>query len=667
MARNVKIGTPGIKSVLRKLKFSQTNFCKSLVEYIWNGFDAKADTVELKMEFSKAGTLQKLSVKDNGTGIVQEELAHKFEPFFESDKVLLPKMEKHSSEFHGSIGIGRLTFFTFAYFAKWTTVYTKNNKNYKYDIGIEANSLKNYTGLEESPNSTKDPTGTLVTFSGFLKQMNDMKIMDEVLKYLKLEFGWYLELNKPFNKRLIINGIELDYSDIIGEDSEEFSIKCGSPEKSFDVKYIRWKEKLTEEYSKFYYLKSDKIEKYKENTTLNNQGDQFYHSLYISSKYFDDFNFASDIDSPQKAISGGVKSDEIFKLLLEELYVFLRRKRKPFLKEHSGAIIEDMKRENVIPSKTIDEIEQIQNQELETTIRGIYEIEPKIFSNLKIEQKKTLVGMLKILLTSEERGRILDIIEQVIKLDSKEREELDELLKVTKLSCIIKTMNLIKQRYEVLESLKKINFDKDFGANEVHHLQKIVENNTWIFGEQYHLIAAAEDDFEKALKKHRKEVYGETEVEPLDSPDKKKQVDIFLCKQYSNQNKVHNIIIELKHPQKNLGEKEVSQIKKYFRVILNESRFNANNYTWEYILIGARFDSTGFIESELKDSERYGEEGLIHKVDNQKIYVRKWSDVLLSCEQRHQFLNQHLEIEKSKIANTIKTPEDAVMKAQHTQ
>jgi len=144
-------------------------------------------------------------------------------------------------------------------------------------------------------------------------------------------------------------------------------------------------------------------------------------------------------------------------------------------------------------------------------------------------------------------------------------------------------------------------------------------------------------------------------------PDKKKQVDVFICRQRKDGiTGVHNIIIELKHPQKNLGEKELSQVKKYMRVIQSDARFNGDTYTWEYILVGTRFDASKYIEGELKNAKSYGEDGLVHSQDNHKIYVRKWCDVINLCELRHQFLNDKLEVQKTELTKDIKTADDAI-------
>jgi len=560
MAKNVKITTKGIKTILKRLKFSEQNFQKSIGEYIWNGFDAKASKVEIEMIFNKIQTLEKVSISDNGTGIGLNQLSEKFDPFYESDKVLADaRAEKHSSLYHGKKGIGRLTFYTFAHFAKWTSVYKEKNKNLLYDVEINAATLSTYKEPDQKPLETKKNTGTLVSFSGFLKHMNDSKLLERLIEYLKYEFGWYLELNKEKGLKIIVNGEELDYSDTI-TNKEEIVLRCGEPEQVFYLKYVQWKGRPNDEYSRFYYLNSGGVEKYKEHTSLNNQGDEFYHSVYLKSKYFDDFNFYTSQGEGQQAISGMIRSHRTFKELLEKVYDFLKIKRKPFLKEKSEEIVNNLEKENFLFFDDKSEIDKIKKNELKFILRNLYETEPKIFSNLNQEQKTTFIGLLNLILDTDERDRIITIIEKIVRLEPGEREELANVLKVTELSNLIETIKLIQKRYQILQILKRVNFDINFKANEVDHLQKIIEDNTWVFAEQYSLVAFAEDDFEKALKNHRKILCKDDKEVDINHPDKRGQVDLFICKQQKNGGKVHNIIIELKHPAKNIGEKELSQV-----------------------------------------------------------------------------------------------------------
>lgn len=669
MLDRVIITTEGIKQNLKRLQFTPTTFYKSVAEYIWNGFDAKATEVILNYKFSESGTLKELVIKDNGIGIDHGELENKFKVVFDSEKTKDGIIDKNRSEIHGRNGIGRLTFFTFANFATWTTVY-KNGLNYKYKIEISADSLELLSGMERSPEKTTEPEGTVVTFSGFhtarifhksreLPKSNKREFMEKVMMdNLKKEFCWFLELNTSKNYKLIVNGERLNYSDLM-DNPVNFKIKHPESDTEFKVRYIRWKYPLTNEFSKFYYLNENDENMYKENTTFNKKGDKFFHSLYISSKYFNDFNFDSEETSSQKTIIGGVRSDEIFKYLKSELENFLRVRRKPFLREYAKRIINEFENEGIIVRKGKSEFELIQIDDLENVIKEIYTIQPKIFSTLTREQKQTIVGLLNLVLNSEEREQVMEIIDQIVKLDTTERTELKNLLKITNLNKIIKTLNLIKDRYQVLELLDQVLFTPELGTKEVPHLQEIVENHTWIFGEQYSLVAAAEDNFEQALHNYIKILTEEDEEITLDHPDKQKQVDIFICRQNKTYNTVNNLIIELKHPKVNIGEKQLSQVKQYMRTILSIDRFNANNYKWEFILVGNRFDSSGYIEGEIENKGNR-EDRLVYEKGNHKIYVQTWSDILLACKIRHQFLDEKLQIDKNKLVEELKSADEAV-------
>lgn len=676
MPDKIEITSKGIKSQLKRLKFTENLFFRSIAEYISNGFDAKATTVNVNYEFGGEGNLRKLEISDNGTGINHRELTTKFKPIFDSEKLKNGVINKHSSKIRGRNGVGRLTFFTFAHTAKWITTFQENNENFTYPIQILAKNLELYSGAEEKPEKTKNATGTTVYFSDFKRPVKSKSATyspeTEMLTYLKKEFAWYLELMKPFNFTLTINGNPLDYSDIIQE-RDEVTIENKKNGESFQILFLRWSCQLHDQYSKFYYLTNDYDEKYKDNTTLNLQGDKFYHSVFIRSDYFKDFDFESAEKQDQKTIVEKNRSDENFKFLHTELLRYLKYKRKPFLKESAKKLIESYVQEGIIPKRGKNEFELIQDKDLENVLRELYTAQPKIFSHLTTEQKKTVVGLLNLVINSEERERVLDVVEQFVNLESSEREDLRKILRVTSLTKIIKTINLIKGRFEILELLNKVLFVPEFGANEVNDLQKIVECHTWMFGEQYSLVATSEDNFEKALRQYHHILTEKDEdlTEPGDGnivihPNRLKQMDIFICRQQEDHKTVHNIIIELKHPKISLGEAHLSQVKKYLRTIVEIPQFNADGYSWDFILIGNKFDTTNYIEDELLSNKSKGEHGLVHRVKNYSIYVAKWSDVLLECKRRHKFLNDKLELEKENTVKYLKTPAEAVQLAKES-
>ena len=103
-------------------------------------------------------------------------------------------------------------------------------------------------------------------------------------------------------------------------------------------------------------------------------------------------------------------------------------------------------------------------KDLIETIKNIYYVQPKIFKGLKKEQEKTLVGFLNLLLDSDERERILTIIDGVVNLTEDERIQLSNVLKTTSMSKINRTINMMHNRLEVVECLKLLVYD--LGADE---------------------------------------------------------------------------------------------------------------------------------------------------------------------------------------------------------
>ena len=254
--RQVSITTEGIQRNLKKYKPID-----ALCEYIWNGFDAQADTVYLKLYTNEFGLINKISVSDNGTGIVYEELNNKFKPFNDSKKADNSKIVNHSLP-HGRQGIGRLTFFVFAQMARWNTVYVRNGEKYEYYIEMEKDSLNQFddNGGNE-PKTTVKETGTEVIFT----QLQEFS-KDEIIEHIKNEFFWFLELNKNRGYKIYIDDGLLSYEDFV-EKRVDFmpDIKL---KHDYKISIVQWKQSLGKEFSKFYYLDSFGTENIKKQRNL---------------------------------------------------------------------------------------------------------------------------------------------------------------------------------------------------------------------------------------------------------------------------------------------------------------------------------------------------------------------------------------------------------------
>lgn len=658
MVRSVKITSSGIKKILKNY-----NEKFALAEYIWNGFDARANTIHIEYSANELGQIETFTIKDNGYGIDLSKLSLKFNPFYESEKAIEVSSPKHTSIMHGKNGVGRLTFFTFAQNAKWTTTYKEEDELISGTVQINIDGLNSYQhDIFNKP--IHNQTGTEVSFYNVSISKQDFE--NSIIPFLVCEFCWFLELNKARNYSIFVNGEPLDYNQNIRDSKDEIEIIYNPSSTLFRVKFIQWEKSLHKEFSKYYLLNDSEVEVYKDYTTLNKKGDEFFHSVYISSDFFNDFDFKSNEEETQSKLFGKAKSSPEYKYLIKEVNKLLREKRKPFLRIYASRLVEKYQQDGILPAYENEWEEKYKKPQLEETIIGLYEAQPKLFTALNIDQKKTFVRLLDLLLDSNERESLLKIIDEVVELETEEREDLAKLFKTTKLNSIIETIKLIEDRYRTFYLLKDLVFNPDLKANEVDHLQKLIESHYWIFGEQYHLVTAAEPKFEEALRRYVYLLTKEDTAPEIDHPHKLKEMDIFACRQNVLSDRIENIVVELKHPQINLGSKQYNQVYNYLDVILKQQDFNAPNMYWEFYLVGNKFDSSNFIKNLINTNKPHGHRSLIQYLEDGriKVFAKTWSEIFADFEIKHKFLNDKLKLEREQLTNELNSAKEVVEAAQ---
>jgi len=647
-AEDVQITSDGIRNSLKKY-----TSLDSVAEYVWNGFDAGATKIDIVIETAELSSILKMQIIDNGSGIDRNYLAQKFKPFYQSDKIYDPN-DKHSST-HGKNGVGRLTFFTFATHAQWDTVFSQDEKKYVYVINVNTTNLQQYTpsDLAESNSST----GTTVTFENIF----DAELSTDTIRFsLAKEFCWFLELHKHEKYSITINGKELEYSHLIIKNYQKEFVYEATGVK-FIVDFVCWNTKL-DEYSRYYYIKSNGNELAKETTKLNQKGDKFYHSIFIRSAIFDDFDINMKKLHDSTLGTRRTKQSPEYIYIMQEVNQLLIDERRPFLKEYVSKVIEDWDVKSAFPYfDPKNHLDIYKTSQIEDLIANLYIVQPKIFSgSMNKEHKKTFIRLLDLTMQSGEIDSLFQILEEILEMDSVERQDLAEILKYTKMSNITKTIRLIKDRYQAIDDLKTLVYNADLNANEVHHIQKFIENHYWLFGEEYALVTAAEPNFEEALRRYLHILHKEYSDKTVTHPDRLKQMDIFAVRQYLRSGRCDNIVVELKHPDVPLGESQLSQVKEYMRVIQATPEFNNPNAYWNFYLIGNRFNNNGYIQDELESHKTHGEPSLVHNKGNTKIYVKTWSEIFDDFEVRYNHITRTLELERQKLQREFENANDVV-------
>lgn len=391
------------------------DYKKSIAEYIWNGFDARATTISLDFEGNELGYLSSFSISDNGTGIDPETIDDTFGNFLDSRK--RDPFNKESYQ-RNRKGKGRYAFSTFANKCKWQTRFeAADGKIFKYDIVINKGDLQ-YFVLEDKKLATNTTTGTVVSFHDFFNLSSTSLLNKEFKDYLSSEFGWFLFLNRERNYKILINGIELAYDEIIG-DSEELIHEIG--EDAFKIIFIRWNQKIGDKYY-FYFIGSNRKEAVKKHTSFNNKAIDFHHSVYVTSTFFNDFNETTD-DSPVLDFSGKNQSHLSFKSLLKTLNSLTSEKEKHYIRDiQADRLIQDYQDRGVIPEF------KIKADGLEHVVKEIYCAEPRIFQTSNNQQCKALVGLLNLVLATGHSDSIIEVIESIVELTDEEKENINRVL-----------------------------------------------------------------------------------------------------------------------------------------------------------------------------------------------------------------------------------------------
>ena len=354
----------GLKNALKNFTVEE-----SVIEYIWNGFDANADTIFINEVKNSMNGTDYIEISDNGSGIARPGLDIKFKPIFQSEK-LSSNFFKNDVNIKGKKGIGRLSFYNTAYSAKWLTTYNDGAINKKYSISVSGADLTSFVPSDEIETTT--PTGTTV-YLYFSQNIN----FDNVVTAIAIEYAWYLNVYK--SKKIIINGKQLDFSFLlVNRDSKKGDIN----DIQYEIEICVWTQKLNEEYSKYYYLDDNSEVKFKENTTLNNKGDSFYHSVLIKSNLFDDFVFESS-NYETNLLGAKNKNCASYKALKAVADELLNSIRKKFIRKYTSKFIIDLKKAGHYPKYDKNNVVDVfKEEQLDDMVSNIYYFEPKIFSSL---------------------------------------------------------------------------------------------------------------------------------------------------------------------------------------------------------------------------------------------------------------------------------------------
>ncbi|MBF8223744.1 hypothetical protein, partial [Halomonas sp. 328] len=301
-------------------------------------------------------------------------------------------------------------------------------------------------------------------------------------------------------------------------------------------------------------------------------------------------------------------------------------------------------------------------------VKKLYIVDPSIFNNTKEKPLKILIALIDKILVSNENDTIFDVIGEILDLSESQIEVLSDQINNSSLENIVSTIEILQKRELAVHKLREIMVKHYKEVLETPDLQGIIESNTWLFGNQYTIIGAEEDDFQRVALNLRESVKGieiidENDFEPADLDaglsiaGVRRQVDLFLARKKLNFNSrgesyYQCTIIEIKKPAIALNEKHLKQIKDYARIISEHAGFSMEKMRFEIILVGRKISERDFdINSALETAEAKNEPGLVFSTKNDRIkgYVKTWGTIFAEFDLSNHYLLERLKTKRNSL------------------
>lgn len=598
-----------------------TRTTAAIAELIWNALDADATEVRVKVIENDLGGIEAVVVEDNGHGISLEDARAEFGSLGGSWKKDAQRSRSLKRILHGSEGEGRWRAYALGNRVRWRSVSRDGGTLARVEIEGRRDNLGRFT--VEGPTSTDDRTGTVVTIDQIAEPPKGL-LGYAIYGELAAVLAPYLE---QYPVTVIYRGVRIDPTSVQTHRAE-YDLDLEDAASPAKLLVIEW----SQEYPRSLFL-CDENGAALEELPPRIQAPGFEFTAY--AKWH---GFREHQDVLLLADLGAEPVGPVVEAARNALREHFRNRSGVV----SQQLIEEWKQEDVYPF----------TGEAATTVeaaeRDLFDVvalaaAPAVNRSADRSAKKLTLTLLREALEQSPES-LQRVMGQVLDLSKERLEELDALLRRTPLTALITAAKKIADRLDFLAGLEALLFDPESTATllERAQLHRILVNETWIFGEEFNLMAD-DESLTTVLKQHL-QVLGREELAP-DEPVRDEQgrpriVDLLLGRALRhNRDKREHLVVELKRPNVTLGAEELTQIERYAYAVAHDQRFDKTNVEWDFVLVGNDWDS--FAEQRAHQTGK--PPGLISESEGVRVWVKTWAQVLAENEHRLKFVQESLE------------------------
>lgn len=604
-----------------------------LAELIWNSVDADAKTVTITYKKNQLGGIDGITVADDGHGIEHTEAVAFFGKLGGSWKKTKKVSQKEKRALHGQEGKGRFKAFSLGNAVAWQSTYRDNGSLKSFRIVGKRPALNKFE-VSDAKSTSKGAAGTVVDISDVRDGVDTLADPQRVADELARRLAIYLRKYRTVT--IEIEGVKVDPGRV-----EAHTAEYGLPDIALDdgrtvksrLGIIEW----TVPTDRALYLCNAKgIAIHEVPPAIKAPGWNF--TAYLASDYI------PELEDKGAFALGELNPD--FAKLLEGAKKKMKEHFRKRSAEEAATVVEGWKKDGVYPygGDPKDVIEQTERQVFDVVALQLSEALPD-FEESDTKSKRLSMRLLRQAIEKSPE-EVQTIFSEVLGLPAEKQADLCDLLKRTTLSAVISAAKLVAGRLDFLRGLELLVFNKDSQKElkERTQLHKILEDHTWLWGEEF-ALSVSDQSLNDVLTAHLS-LLGKRSDD--DSTVRREDgsrgiVDLMLSRlipQARAEEREH-LVVELKRPSVSIDRDVISQGQSYADAVAEDPRFRDTNTKWTFWVVSNEMTPAGRKQATQANRPR----GLCYESEtgHVKVWAKTWGEIIQTNKARLQAYQEKLQ------------------------
>lgn len=630
-------------------RLSQAPKLSALEELIWNAFDERAKNVAVTFEVNRMGGVDKITIVDDGQSLAYDCAPEAFENLGKSNKVT--RTLEQGERLHGRKGEGRHKAFSLGDTVTWRFVYAKNRTRYSYQVIGSAHRDNPFYLTEEQSVGLAEPIGCTVTITEIEKSLYTLTTPDARRQVASL-FAPFLI--KHADRQLIYHGKPIRPKDVIAQSRKlrpMFVTHDGTPY-NIGIQVFHW---IDGQRKQVFLCSTSGIPLHEISSRSLSATDNF--SVFATSELFDHLHEQNLLSSVEMTADSGRK--QIVDKVRQKVRGYFRRR----LQAQSDEALQRLRSEGSYPyaSEPRTDVDRIERRVFDLCAVNISRHLPSFTEKMDVDGRTLLLRIVREAI-SQNPTSVGKIIREVCRLPESEARSFSRLLDDVPLGNVVHLARMVADRLCFLSLFEAVvHLDPfDQRIEERTQLQKILEQNTWLFGEEYaagtgdenlvgvlekHIAILGRDHLQPAMQdKDIRKLITEFNKERKKTPESLARIpDLMLWRKFIERrpDEYEFLVVEIKRPGVPLGRKEIAQIEDYAKAVVTTPFADTDRTRWVFVLVSDDLDEHA--------NDRAHQQGLPaytiqRPVDGRyEIRLMKWSQLIRAARARHEHLQKWLD------------------------